>query len=329
MKPVILSGIQPSGGLHIGHYIGALRNWVSLQNDYECFFMIVDLHAITVKQDPQELRRRCFSMLAQYLALGLHPEKNTIFIQSQVPGHSMLAWILSCFTGMGQLSRMTQFKEKSQKHEKNINAGLFLYPVLMAADILLYRSSLVPVGEDQKQHLELARDLAQRFNAIYGDTFIIPEPYIPQTGSRIMSLTDPTQKMSKSDGNDKSCIFLLDSPAQIRQKFKSAVTDSGSEIIFDEQQKPGIANLLSILSSISGESMTHLIDHFSHKQYGHLKLETAEAVISLLEPFQKRYQELISDQAYLQAILEKSAQKANHRAAELLKKVHDVLGFVV
>jgi tryptophanyl-tRNA synthetase len=291
--------------------------------------MIVDLHAITVKQNPEELRQRCLSMVAQYVALGLDPEKNTIFIQSHVPGHSELAWILSCFTGMGQLSRMTQFKEKSQRHEKNVNAGLFLYPVLMAADILLYRSSLVPVGEDQKQHLELARDLAQRFNAIYGDIFAVPEPYIPKTGARIMSLQDPLQKMSKSDDNEKSCVFLLDTPAKMRKKFKSAVTDSGAEIVFDMEKKPGVSNLLTILSAVSNKSVEELTEDFQGKQYGHLKVETADAVISFLEPFQARYNELMQDQSYLGSILKKGAQKANEKAVNLMSTVRDALGFVL
>jgi len=259
-RPVLLSGIQPSGNLMIGNYIGALKNWVELQDQYDCLFVLVDLHAITVKQDPADLRRRSFEFLCLYLACGIEPEKNTIFVQSHVPGHSELSWILNCFTYVGELNRMTQFKEKSTRHNTNVNVGLFDYPVLMAADILLYGTDLVPVGHDQKQHLELARNIAERFNNIYGEIFTVPEPYIPKVGARIMSLQDPTSKMSKSDDNPNNYVALLDSPDIVRNKIKRAVTDSGSEIKYDES-KPGICNLLSIYSAITERAI---------EQQGHL-----------------------------------------------------------
>jgi tryptophanyl-tRNA synthetase len=327
-KPVILSGIQPSGDLHIGHYIGAMKNWVSLQADYQCFFMVVDLHAITVRQNPEELRERCYSIVAQYIASGIDPEEHSIFLQSHVSQHSELAWILNCYTSMGQLNRMTQFKEKALKHEKNVNAGLFTYPVLMAADILLYNADCVPVGDDQKQHLELARDIAQRFNGIYDEVFQVPEPYIAKSGARIMSLQDPESKMSKSDENEKNCVFLLDPPKKISKKIKSAVTDSDSVICFDMEKKPGVSNLLTIHSALSGRSMPELVASFEGKQYGHLKVETAEVVVDALRPVQERYEELMKERGYLEKVLKSGADRAREKASHTMKKVREVVGFV-
>jgi tryptophanyl-tRNA synthetase len=327
MKPVILSGIQPSGDLHIGHYIGAIRNWIELQKEFDCFFMVVDLHAITVKQDPEFLREKCISVAAQYIAAGIDPEKNTIFIQSHVPAHAELAWILNCFTGMGQLSRMTQFKEKAQRYEKNVNAGLFSYPVLMAADILLYDTKVVPVGDDQKQHLELTRDLAQRFNGIYGDVLRVPEPFIAKVGARIMDLQEPTNKMSKSTENEKGVIFLTDTPKKMSKKVKSAVTDSDSVIKFDPENKPGISNLLTIHSIITGKSMDELVGSFEGLQYGHLKVQTAERMVEFIEPFQEKYNQLMNDRGYLQDVLSEGAKKARAKAAPVIEKVKSAVGF--
>ena len=270
-KKRIFSGVQPSGHLTIGNYLGAIKNWVELQDDYDSFYCIVDLHALTVRQDPKELRRRSLSVFALYLACGLDADKNTIFVQSHVSAHAELAWILNCYTYMGELSRMTQFKEKARRHKDNINAGLFTYPVLMAADILLYQAHLVPVGADQKQHLEITRDIAQRFNSIYGDVFVIPEAYIPKVAARIMNLQEPTKKMSKSDENENAFISMLDTSDVIMRKFRRAVTDSEAQVRYDEENKPGISNLMNIYAAVTGKSYEEIEQEFDGKGYGDFK----------------------------------------------------------
>ncbi|MRG90564.1 tryptophan--tRNA ligase [Polyangium spumosum] len=327
-KPVILSGIQPSGQLALGNYVGALKNWVELQHTHDCIFLVVDLHALTVTQVPAELRSRCLSFAAQYIACGIDPETSTIVLQSHVPQHAELAWVLGTMTYMGELSRMTQFKDKSARHEENINAGLFTYPVLMAADILLYQANLVPVGADQKQHLELTRDVAQRFNQRYSETFVMPEPFIPKMGARIMSLQDPTKKMSKSDDNPDNYIAVLDTPDVIRRKFKRAVTDSETEIRFDVEKKPGVSNLLTIHAALTNQPVEAVEAHFAGKGYGDLKSEVADVVVATLEPFQKRYQEVMSDKAGLEQILARGAEKARARAWKTLSKVYRKVGLV-
>ncbi|AGH82471.1 tryptophanyl-tRNA synthetase [Psychromonas sp. CNPT3] len=329
-KPIVLSGCQPSGSLTIGNYMGALKQWVSMQEDNDCLFCLVDLHAITVRQDPIALRRAIYDGLAMYQAIGIDPQKSTMFIQSQVPEHAELAWILNCHTQMGELSRMTQFKEKSQKANASVNAGLFGYPVLMAADILLYQPKSIPVGSDQKQHLELARDIAIRFNNHYGQTFVVPEPAIPTHGARIMSLQEPTKKMSKSDENVKNVIGLLEDPKVISKKIKTAATDSDEQarIYFDKEEKPGISNLLTLLSCSTGQSIESLIPAYEGKMYGHLKADTADAVVSLLEPIQARYKALRADEASLQHIARLGAEKARERAAKTLAVVYDRIGFL-
>lgn len=328
-KPVLFSGIQPSGNLTLGNYIGALKNWIKLQETYNCFFSLVDLHTITVRQDPKEFYQQCYDALAIYLAFGLDPEKNTIFLQSHVTAHSQLAWILNCYAYVGELSRMTQFKDKSAKNKDNNNVGLFTYPVLMAADILLYQTSLVPVGADQKQHVEIARDIAIRFNNIYGDIFKVPEIYHPTVGARIMSLQDPTNKMSKSDKDSGATIFLLDTPDTIIKKIKRAVTDSGSEVVFDKENKPGISNLLTIMSAVSERSIDDIVSEMEGQGYGNFKSVVADSVVSFLEPMQKRYKELRGDQEYLNSILKNCSEKAAKYAEPTLKKVYEVLGFVL
>ncbi len=326
-KKTIFSGIQPSGILTLGNYIGALRNWVSLQDsgEYDCIYCVVDLHALTVRQDPAALRRRCAETLALFIACGLDPEKNVMYCQSHVPAHSELSWLLGCFTYMGELQRMTQFKDKSQKHADNINAGLLTYPVLMAADILLYQSDLVPIGADQKQHLELARDIAIRMNNLYGDLFIVPDGYFGKAGTRVMSLVDPTRKMSKSD-EPNSYIAILDKPEEIRRKFRRAVTDSDGEIRVDRENKPGVTNLLDILSAVTGEGAQQIADRLSGKGYGALKDEVAEAVIAELAPVQARYSEILADKAYLESVMQSGAERASRIAAKTMRKVHKKLG---
>lgn len=329
-KPIVLSGCQPSGQLSIGNYIGALRQWVNMQDTHDCRFMLVDLHAITVRQDPVALREATLDGLALYMACGLDPEKSVIFVQSHVPEHAQLAWVLNCYTQMGELNRMTQFKDKSDRHANNINAGLFTYPALMAADILLYQANEVPVGNDQKQHLELARDVATRFNNIYGDVFTIPDPFIPEVGARIMSLQDPTKKMSKSDDNANNFIGLLEDPKVITKKLKRAVTDSDEQarIYFDTEEKPGVSNLLSILSAATGRAIADLVPDYEDKMYGHLKGDTAAAVVAMLEPVQQRYHELRNNRDYLNQVMAKGADAASEHAAQTLRKVYDVIGFV-
>lgn len=329
-KPIVLSGCQPSGILTIGNYLGALRHWVAMQEDYHCLYCIVDLHAITVRQDPKLLREATLDTLALYLACGIDPNKSTVFVQSHVPEHAQLAWALNCYTQMGELNRMTQFKDKAKRHAENINVGLFSYPVLMAADILLYQANQVPVGNDQKQHLELSRDVANRFNHEHGDVFTVPEPFIATIAARVMSLQEPTKKMSKSDSNPNNFVGLLEDPKKISKKLKRAVTDSEDppRIVYDPKNKPGIANLLSILSATTGQSFEELENHFSGKMYGHLKVETAEAVCSLLEPIQQRYNSLRSDAGELERIMQIGANRARERASATLAKVYDALGFV-
>ncbi len=326
-KKTIFSGVQPSGILTLGNYIGALRNWVSLQDsgEYDCIYCVVDLHALTVRQDPAALRRRCVETLALFIACGLDPEKNVMYCQSHVPAHSELSWLLGCFTYMGELQRMTQFKDKSQKHADNINAGLLTYPVLMAADILLYQSDLVPIGADQKQHLELARDIAIRMNNLYGDLFTVPDGYFGKAGTRVMSLVDPTRKMSKSD-EPNSYIAILDKPEEIRRKFRRAVTDSDGEIRVDRENKPGVTNLLDILSAVTGEGAQQIADRLSGKGYGALKDEVAEAVIAELAPVQARYSEILADKAYLEGVMQSGAERASRIAAKTMRKVHKKLG---
>ena len=326
-KPVILSGIQPSGNLCIGNYVGALKNWAALQDEYDCIFLVVDLHAMTVQQEPAELRKRCLSFLAQYIACGIDPERSTMAIQSHIPAHAELSWVLGTMTYMGELERMTQFKDKSARHAKNINSGLFTYPVLMAADILLYQADCVPVGADQKQHLELCRDLAQRFNSRYSDTFVVPDPYIPKVGARVMSLQEPEKKMSKSDDNPNNYVALLDPPNVISKKIKRAVTDSGTEIRFDES-KPGLANLMSLYSVLSGKAMADVEEHFAGKMYGHLKAELADLTVETLAPVQARYNELMEDRAGLDELLAKGAEECRRRAHKTLSKVYRKIGFV-
>ena len=325
VKKTILSGVQPSGTLTIGNYLGALRNWATMQYDYNCYFCVVDLHAITVRQVPAELRQNCLKTLALYLAVGIDPDANALFIQSHVPAHAELSWVLSCYTMFGELSRMTQFKDKSAKHSDNINAGLFTYPVLMAADILLYQPDLVPVGSDQKQHIEIARDIANRFNNIYSETFKIPEPYMPAAGARIMSLSDPTSKMSKSDLGDGS-IFLLDDRDTVIRKIKRAVTDSGSEVRFAEG-KDGINNLMSIYSAFTGKDFKSIESEFDGKGYGDFKLAVGEVVADALSDFQDKYKVFISDKEQLNRILISGAEKASYTANKTLRKVYRKVGF--
>ena len=325
-KKRILSGIQPSGDLTLGSYMGAIKNWVALQHEYDCFFCIVDMHAITVRQDPATLRRRSLAQLSQYIACGLDPQKNVLFIQSHVHQHAELSWVLGCFTQFGELSRMTQFKDKSKKHADNITAGLFTYPVLMAADILLYQADLVPVGQDQKQHVELCRDIANRFNGLYSDTFTLPEPFIPKMGTRIMSLGDPTSKMSKSDPD--GCVFLMDKPEDIMRKFKRAVTDCEAAVKFDQVNKPGISNLLSIYCTATGKSIEEAEAEFADQGYGVFKPAVGEAVVELLRPIREEADRLMGDKAYLESIYKEGAQKASYVAEKTLRKVYKKVGFV-
>ncbi len=330
-KKTIFSGIQPSSdSITLGNYLGALKHWVTLQDEYNCIFSIMDMHAITVRQEAAKLRKNTVSLLAQYIACGLDAEKNIMFIQSHVPAHAELSWILCCFTQMGELSRMTQFKDKSQKHPENINAGLFTYPVLMAADILLYQTDLVPVGADQKQHLEIARDIAHRFNTLYGDVFTLPEAYIPSkgTGAKIMSLQNPSAKMSKSDPNPNGCIALLDKPEDILRKVKRAVTDSDAEVAYREG-KDGVNNLLTVYASVTGKTINEAVNEFSGKGYGDFKAAVGEAVCEHLIPIQKRYDDLMKNRDYLESIYKKGAEAAYSLSRRTLTKVKKKVGFVV
>ena len=318
--------MQATGNLTLGNYIGALKNFVALQDDYETFYCVVDEHSITVRQDPAELRRRARNLLTLYIAAGLDPEKNCIYYQSHVSAHAELAWILNCFTYMGELNRMTQFKDKSAKHADNINAGLFTYPVLMASDILLFQADVVPVGVDQLQHLELTRDIAIRFNNIYGDVFTVPEPYLGKSGAKIMSLQDPSRKMSKSDENANASIYLMDDPDTIIRKFKRAVTDSGSEVRYSED-KPGVSNLIDIYRSCLGKSIEEVEREFDGKGYGDFKLAVGEAVVGVLKPLQDEFARLSADKAYIDNCIKNNAEKAAYFANKTLRKVQKKVGF--
>ncbi|KGK88860.1 tryptophan--tRNA ligase [Clostridium sp. HMP27] len=326
-KKVIFSGIQPSGELTLGNYLGALKNWVKLQDQYDCYYCIVDMHAITVKQEPKDLRRRTLEVLSIYIAAGIDPEKNTLFIQSHVPAHAEAAWLLNCNTYMGELSRMTQFKDKSQRYGNNISAGLFNYPVLMVADILLYQADLVPVGVDQKQHLELTRDVAERFNNTYSETFKIPEPYIPEAGAKIMDLQEPTKKMSKSSDNPNSYILIMDPPEVIRKKVSRAVTDSLGVVKYNDEQ-PGVKNLMTILSVIKGKTMEEIEKEYEGQGYAQFKKDVAEAIVMELEPIQKKVKDLVANKEYLESIYKKGAEKASYVANKTLRKMQKKIGFI-
>lgn len=329
-KKVIFSGIQPSGNLTLGNYLGAIKSWVELQKEYECYYCVVDLHAITVRQSPADLRKRTLEILAIYIASGIDVENNALFIQSHVPAHAELAWLLTCNSYMGELSRMTQYKDKSQKAVdagESIGAGLFTYPVLMAADILLYQTDLVPVGIDQKQHLELSRDIATRFNNTYSPTFKIPEAYLPKAGAKIMDLQDPTKKMSKSESNPNASIFLMDKPEDIRRKIARAVTDSIGVVNYTDEQ-PGVKNLINILSTIEGVTPEDIVKRYEGKGYAEFKKDVAEAIVAELEPVQNKVRELLADKEQLEAIYKAGAEKANYVAAKTLRKVQKKIGLI-
>ena len=327
-KKIILSGIQSTGRLHLGNYLGAIDNWVKMQEEYNCYYMIANLHSLTIRNNPEELKNNTKNIIALYVAAGLDTEKNTIFIQSQVKEHAELSWILNCYTYMGELSRMTQFKDKSSKHSDNINAGLFTYPVLMAADILLYQADLVPVGEDQKQHLEITRDIAQRFNKLYGETFVIPEGYIRKSTARIMGLQDPTSKMSKSSTNINDVIFLDDEPETIMKKFKKAVTDSENVVRFDPENKPGISNLMCIYGAITGKTEKEIEEEFAGQGYGAFKTAVGEKVVEKLKPVQEKYKELLENPKYLEEIYTKGAEQARKLASKTLETVKTKIGIL-
>ena len=324
-KKVLFSGMQATGNLTLGNYLGALKNWVTLSDEYECFYSVVDMHSITVRQDPATLRRRARALLILYIAAGLDPKKNCIYYQSHVSGHAELAWILNCFTYMGELNRMTQFKDKAAKHADNINAGLFTYPVLMAADILLYQADVVPVGVDQKQHLEITRDIAERFNNIYGDVFTIPEAYIGKVGAKIMSLQDPAKKMSKSDENPNASIYLMDDPDTIMRKCKRAVTDSEAQILYRDEQ-PGVKNLINIYSACTGRTPEEVVKEFDGRGYGDFKMAVGESVVSVLKPLQDEAARLTKDKAYIDGIIKENAEKAGYYANKTLRKVQKKVG---
>ena len=327
-KKIMLSGIQPSGDLHLGNYLGAVKTWAERADEFDCYYFMADMHTITVRQNPADLRRRTLEQLAQYIACGLDPEKNTLFIQSHVPAHAELGWVLNCYTMFGELSRMTQFKDKSAKHKDNINGGLFTYPTLMAADILLYQPDYVPVGEDQKQHCELTRDVAIRFNNIYGNVFKVPEPYIPKVGARIMGLSNPASKMSKSDPN--GCVFLMEKPEDIMRKFKRAITDSDTEncVRYAPEEKPGVSNLMGIYSSVTGKTYAEIEAEFAGRGYGEFKPAVGEAVVETLRPIREEAQRILADKAYLQSVYRAGAEKANYIAGKTLRKVYKKIGFV-
>lgn len=325
-KKVLFSGMQATGNLTLGNYLGALKNWVTLSDDHECFYCVVDMHSITTRQNPAELRKRARALLTLYIAAGIDPEKNCIYYQSHVPAHAELNWILNCYTYMGELNRMTQFKDKSSKNADNINAGLFTYPVLMASDILLFQTDLVPVGVDQKQHLELTRDIAERFNGIYGDVFAVPKPYIGKVGAKVMSLQDPTKKMSKSDDNPNGSIFLMDDPDTIMRKCKRAVTDSVALVAYNDEQ-PGIKNLIDIYSACTNKSADEIVKEFAGKGYGDFKMGVGEVVTSVLKPLQDEVARLEKDKAYIDSIIKNNAEKANYFAMKTLRKVQKKVGF--
>ena len=327
-KKIMLSGVQPSGDLHLGNYLGPIRHWPKMIEEYDCYFFMADLHTITVRQDPAALRRRVLTQVAQYIACGLDPEKCTIFIQSHVPAHAQLGWVLDCYTMFGELSRMTQFKDKAAKHKDNINAGLFTSPALMAADILLYQPDYVPVGEDQKQHVEICRDIAERFNGVYGEVFRVPEPYIAKVGARIMSLNDPASKMSKS--NPEGCVALMDSPEDVMRKFKRAVTDSDTErcVRYAPGEKPGVSNLIQIYASAVGKSYEEVEREFDGLGYGRFKPAVGEAVVELLRPIREETDRLLADKAYLEGVYRAGAERASRAAEKTLRKVYKKVGFV-
>ena len=324
----ILSGIQPSGELTLGSYLGAIKNWGARAEEYDCYYFMADLHTITVRQNPADLRRRTLTQLAAYIACGLDPEKNVLFIQSHVPAHAQLAWVLDCYTMFGELSRMTQFKDKSAKNADNINAGLFTYPALMAADILLYQADLVPVGEDQKQHVEICRDIATRFNNLYGETFKLPEPYIPKTGARVMSLTSPDHKMSKSDHDQNGCVYLLEKPEDIMRKFKKAVTDSDACVRYAPKEKPGVSNLMQIYSACTGKRFEDIESEFAGRGYGDFKMAVGEAVVETVRPIQEETSRLLADKAYLESVYRSGAERASYIANKTLRKVYKKVGFI-
>ena len=328
-KKVMLSGIQPSGELHLGNYLGAVRRWPEMIEEFDCYFFMADLHTITVRQEPAQLRRRVLTQVAQYIACGLDPEKCTIFIQSHVPAHAQLGWVLDCYTMFGELSRMTQFKDKSAKNADNINGGLFTYPSLMAADILLYQPDFVPVGEDQKQHVELTRNIVQRFNGVYGDVFKVPEPYIPKVGARIMSLTNPAAKMSKSENGDTGRVTLMDDPNVIMKQFKRAVTDSDTEkcVRYDPENKPGVANLMTIYAAATGRSFAEIEQEFDGLGYGKFKPAVGEAVVEMIRPIQEETRRILADKAYLESVYRAGAEKASYAAEKTLRKVYKKIGF--
>ena len=326
-KKIIFSGVQPSGNLTLGNYLGAIKNWVYLADEYDCVYCVVDMHAITVRQVPAELRKHTYELLAIYMAAGIDPSKCTLFVQSHVPAHAELGWILDCYTQFGELSRMTQFKDKSAKHADNVNAGLFTYPSLMAADILLYQADLVPVGQDQKQHIELTRDIANRFNGIYGDVFTVPEGFIPTTGAKIMSLQEPTKKMSKSDTNENAYIAMLDSKDTIIRKFKRAVTDSDTVVRFAEG-KDGINNLMNVYSCFTGKTKEEIEREFDGRGYGDFKLAVGETVADALVPIQAEFNRLMKDKSYLESVMKAGAEAASYRAMRTMRKVRKKIGFV-
>ena len=331
IKKIMLSGIKPSGDLTLGSYLGAIKNWAERAETFDCYYFMADLHALTTRQNPADLRRRTLEQLAQYVACGLDPEKNTLFIQSHVPAHAELGWVLNCYTMFGELSRMTQFKDKSRKNADNINGGLFTYPALMAADILLYQPDYVPVGEDQKQHVELTRDIAQRFNNLYGSTFKIPEPYIPKIGARVMDLLDPQSKMSKSDDIGNGRICLMDKPEDIARKFKRAVTDSDTDehcVRYDPEAKPGVANLMQIYSACCGKTFDEIEAEFTGKGYGAFKTSVGDAVIEMLRPIREEAQKLMKDKGYLDTLCRSGAEKASYIANKTLRKVYKKIGLV-
>ena len=327
-KKRILSGIQPSGDLSLGSYLGAIRNWAALADEYDCYYMMADMHTITVRQVPADLRRHTLTQLAAYIASGLDPEKNVLFVQSHVPAHAQLGWVLDCYTMFGELSRMTQFKDKSAKHPDNVNGGLFTYPVLMAADILVYNADLVPVGQDQTQHLEIARTIANRFNGIYGDTFTLPAGYVPKAGAKIMSLAEPTKKMSKSDTNANAFVLMTDDKDTIVRKFKRAVTDSDGVVRFDAENKPGVSNLMTIYSTFTGKDLAAIEAEFAGKGYGDFKLAVAEVTADALAPVQAEYGRILADKAYVDSVLKSGAERAARLANRTVSKVYRKVGLM-
>ena len=327
-KKRILSGIQPSGNLTLGSYLGAIKNWAALADEYDCYYMMADMHTITVRQVPADLRRNTLTQLAAYIASGLDPEKNVLFVQSHVPAHAQLGWVLDCYTMFGELSRMTQFKDKSAKNADNINAGLFTYPALMAGDILLYQADLVPVGGDQKQHVEICRDIANRFNGIYGETFKIPEPYIPKVGARVMSLTSPENKMSKSDKDQNGCVYMLEKPEDIMRKFKKAVTDSEACVRYDIENKPGVSNLMQIYAVSTGQTFEQIEAEFAGRGYGDFKKAVGESVVEMLRPIRDETERLLADKAYLETIYRNGAERASRVADRTVSKVYKKVGFL-